>query len=120
MAMKTSVEFVDDLDGRLADETVRFGLDGVIYEIDLCSANAENLRAHLESWVAAARRVGGRITRLSPQTAMTHEANTAAIRTWARKNGYSVGDRGRIPVEVIAAYQRNAVPENEIVRPVAS
>ena len=35
MATKTTVVLEDDLDGGPADETVRFGLDGVEYEIDL-------------------------------------------------------------------------------------
>ena len=34
----------DDLDGGPADETIRFGLDGAYYEIDLSSANAARLR----------------------------------------------------------------------------
>ncbi len=29
-----------------------------------------------------------------------------AIRVWARKNGYEVSDRGRIPSEVVEAYHR--------------
>jgi hypothetical protein len=32
---------------------------------------------------------------------------TAAIRTWARDNGHTVSDRGRIPKTVVEAY--NAV-----------
>ncbi|MGH8918096.1 MAG: histone-like nucleoid-structuring protein Lsr2, partial [Actinomycetes bacterium] len=30
----------------------------------------------------------------------------AAIREWARKNGYNVSDRGRIPAEVLDAYHK--------------
>ncbi|MFE2143708.1 histone-like nucleoid-structuring protein Lsr2 [Streptomyces sp. NPDC059456] len=32
--------------------------------------------------------------------------DTAAIRTWARDNGYDVPPRGRIPAEVRAAWER--------------
>jgi len=35
MAQKTIVSLIDDLSGEEADETVRFGLDGAQYEIDL-------------------------------------------------------------------------------------
>jgi nucleoid-associated protein Lsr2 len=35
MAQKVTVALEDDLDGGLADESVRFGLGGVEYEIDL-------------------------------------------------------------------------------------
>jgi len=40
MAQKVTVELEDDLDGSPADETVRFGLDGTEYEIDLSEKNA--------------------------------------------------------------------------------
>lgn len=44
MAQRTRVERVDDVDGSAADETVRFGLDGVVYEIDLTEPHADQLR----------------------------------------------------------------------------
>jgi DNA polymerase-3 subunit epsilon len=33
-------------------------------------------------------------------------ASPAAVRAWARANGYEVGDRGRLPAEMIDAYRR--------------
>ena len=60
MATKTVTELVDDIDGKPADETVSFGLDGVQYEIDLATDNAEALREALAPWAEAARRTGGR------------------------------------------------------------
>lgn len=42
MAQKIQTVFIDDLDGSDAEGTVRFGLDGAEYEIDL---NAEHARA---------------------------------------------------------------------------
>lgn len=38
MAQKVRIILEDDLDGGPADETIRFGLDGAHYEIDLSSA----------------------------------------------------------------------------------
>jgi hypothetical protein len=32
--------------------------------------------------------------------------NLTGIREWAREQGYEVGDRGRMPKEIIAAYER--------------
>ncbi len=59
MAKKVTVTLVDDVDGEApADETVEFGVDGVTYEIDLSSKNAEKLRNQLSTWVEHARRVG--------------------------------------------------------------
>ena len=40
MAKQIIHKLVDDLDGGDADETVKFALDGVQYEIDLSKANA--------------------------------------------------------------------------------
>lgn len=57
MASKTVVEFVDDLDGSLADETVTFALAGVEYAIDLSAVNAARLRAVFEDYIGSARRV---------------------------------------------------------------
>ena len=31
--------------------------------------------------------------------------NAAAVRSWAREHGYTVADRGRMPAEVLTAYQ---------------
>ena len=44
MAQKVTVELEDDLDGGPADETVRFGVDGSEYEIDLSTKNAAAFR----------------------------------------------------------------------------
>ena len=35
--------------------------------------------------------------------------DTKAVREWAKANGYKVGDRGRIPAEVIAEYRSASV-----------
>lgn len=40
MAQTVTVALADDLDGRPADETVRFGFEGADYVIDLSSTNA--------------------------------------------------------------------------------
>lgn len=42
MATKVTVTLEDDLDGGSADETVRFGVGGAEYEIDL---NEKNVKA---------------------------------------------------------------------------
>ena len=59
MAQKVQTLFVDDIDGSDADGTVRFGLDGTDYEIDLNSEHAQALRDALARYISAARRVGG-------------------------------------------------------------
>src|SRR5690606_16635533 len=95
-----------DIDGGTADETVSFSLDGVAYEIDLTSENAAKLRDAFSQWVGHARRVGGRRTtgRRAGSRAGGGSGESAAIREWARANGYTVNDRGRIPAHIKAAY----------------
>ena len=59
MAQKVQTLFIDDLDGSAAEGTVRFGLDGTEYEIDLNAGHAHQLRDTLARYVKAARRAGG-------------------------------------------------------------
>ncbi|WP_195165883.1 Lsr2 dimerization domain-containing protein [Mycobacteroides abscessus] len=111
MAKKVTVTLVDDVDGEAsADETVEFGIDGVSYEIDLSSKNAEKLRNQLSVWVDHARRVSGRRRSRGGSSAPRRSRasidreQSAAIREWARKNGHNVSARGRIPAEVVDAF----------------
>jgi len=109
MAQKVTVSLLDDLDGKLADETVQFGLDGKSYEIDLSEDNADKLRKALADYVSAARRPGGARRKsaaaVAARPAVDREQNQA-IRDWARKRGMKVNDRGRIPAELLEAYHR--------------
>lgn len=111
MAQKVTVQLVDDLDGSVAEETVEFGLDGVSYQIDLSSVNAEKIRGALAEYVSHARRSGTRGRRAagganrSRSAAVDREQNQA-IREWARKCGLKVSERGRISAEVLEAYHQ--------------
>lgn len=110
MAQKHIVQLIDDLDGGTAQETVAFAIDGSAYEIDLTAKNASKLRDALAVYVANARRVARSGRRSAPATvrrgtpARTDREQAKAIRDWARKNNYKVGDKGRIPAEVMEAY----------------
>jgi hypothetical protein len=59
VAQKIQTLFIDDLDGSAAEGTVRFGLDGTEYEIDLNAKHAQALRDALARYVSAARRANG-------------------------------------------------------------
>ena len=115
MAQKVQVLLVDDLDGGEASETVSFALDGNNYEIDLSGKNASELRDAFAKYVGAARKAGrtaasaGRSSRRSggSSTAMDRD-QAAAIRSWAKKQGLKVSDRGRIPATIIEQYNRSA------------
>jgi hypothetical protein len=43
MAQRTQVVFTDDVDGSEAIGTVKFGLEGTAYEVDLSQKNADKL-----------------------------------------------------------------------------
>jgi hypothetical protein len=108
MAQKTVVTLIDDIDGERADETVKFGLDGVNYEIDLGKGNADKLRTALEPFQAAARKAAGTATprgRASRGGRTTDRERSAEIRAWAKKHGLPVSERGRIASDLAAAYE---------------
>ncbi|GAB3553074.1 Lsr2 family protein [Arthrobacter tumbae] len=104
MAQKVKIILIDDLDGGEADETVRFGLDGTQYEIDLSSAHAEELRSTLSTYVSAARRESQAKQRQGGAPAARNQ-EAAQIREWAKANGYSVSSRGRVNSQIIEAYR---------------
>ena len=105
MAQRVQVLLIDDLDGSEGAETISFSLDGVSYEIDLSEKNAAKLRNDFATWVGNARKVGrgsSSAGRSSRRSRSGHD--TAAIRAWAKENGYEVSERGRISREVMDAY----------------
>lgn len=104
MAQKVQVVLIDDIDGGHADETVTFALDGVTYEIDLSTEHATQLRDAFATWVGHARKVSGRTTRTRRAGGRTPAGDSAAIREWARANGFTISDRGRIPANVKEAF----------------
>lgn len=106
MAQHVHVVLVDDTDGSPASETVSFVLDGLSYEIDVSEANAARLRGAVQEWVQSARRVGGARRRgnRSVSRQATVGASNDTMRRWARANGYTVSDRGRIKADVVEAF----------------
>lgn len=108
MAEKTHVTVVDDLDGAEGAATVTFGVDGHAYEIDLTSAHKEELYAALEPFMQAGRKTregNARKPRGGRQKARADKEQLQAIRAWARSQGHEVSDRGRVPAQVVAAFE---------------
>lgn len=107
MAQKVKIILEDDLEGGPADETVRFGLDGGSFEIDLSTENAVKLRDAIRPYAAKARRVQARNQRgrgSGSGSTQNRNPETAKIRQWAKEQGYEVSDRGRIHQEIQDAY----------------
>ena len=112
MAKTVITQITDDLDGSSGAETVTFGYRGTNYEIDLGRRNASAFDKTMRPYVDAARKVttarGGR--RGSSDGRRTSRRSSAgqlaSIREWARAEGYSVSDRGRISANVMEAYEK--------------
>ena len=97
VARREVVTVTDDFDGSDNAATVRFGLDGDTYEVDLSATNEDELRAFLSHYIQVGRRLSasGR-----PYTTSTG-IDPRAVRAWAAASGVTVSPRGRISAEVI-------------------
>jgi nucleoid-associated protein Lsr2 len=111
MAKTVITQITDDLDGSTGGETITFSYRGTNYEIDLGRRNASAFDKTMKPYVDAARKItlrgssrrgsgSGRNGRGRGRSA----GDLSSIRTWARENGYSVSDRGRISANVMDAY----------------
>jgi hypothetical protein len=102
MSSKVLVVLEDDVDGGKAEETVTFGIDGMQYEIDLNTQNAEKLRGALEGYVSKARKVSGK---RSSSTKISSGIDNHAVRAWAEANGIEVSKRGRISRDIVSQFK---------------
>lgn len=113
MVRKVEVTFVDDFDGKPADETISFALDGTSFEIDLSAKRADAMRTSLAPYITSARRLG-RGGVVAPRRAhvavpvRNDRAQNKAIREWAKRKKIALSDRGRIPQDIIKQYEAEA------------
>jgi hypothetical protein len=99
---------VDDLDGGAAERTIVFSWDKTSYEIDLSKKNIAALEKALKPYLGAARTVrqpSGSARRQGTRAVATKRADLQSIRDWARANGHTVSERGRIAAAIIEAYE---------------
>jgi hypothetical protein len=110
VAQKVQTLFVDDLDGSDAEGTVRFGLDGTDYEIDLNAEHARALRDALAHYISAGRRASGAVRRPARggRKAAANGVNSTEVRDWAKAQGIEVKDRGRVPAELVVKFKAAA------------
>lgn len=105
MAQRVQVLTVSDLSGTdLGTDgvTVSFGYQGVSYEIDLSESEVQDFDKAMAKYIEAGRRVGGR--RSGGKAPGRSRNDLGKVREWARANGHTVSDRGRIPRNVTDAY----------------
>ncbi|WP_347950717.1 Lsr2 family protein [Corynebacterium sp. c3Ub_189] len=92
-------QFYDDLDHTLIPEdqleVVRFSVNGQNYLIDLSTDNARHFHNLLAPYVDAAR--------IAPALD-AQRASPSHIREWAHTQGLPMAHRGKIPQDVIEAY----------------
>jgi hypothetical protein len=102
--------FIDNLDGSGAEGTVRFGLDGSEYEIDLNAEHAQALRDVLARYISAARRAEDSARRPARRgrRASASGPDRTEVREWAKAQGIEMKDRGRVPAELVVKFQAAA------------
>jgi Lsr2 len=107
MAQKVTVMLTDDFDGGAAEETVRFGIDGADYEIDLSAKNARRFRKQLAPFIEHARKASRGLSRRAARSSSSRQ-HSGDIRAWAKAHDIAVSGRGRIPASVAEQYQARA------------
>jgi hypothetical protein len=118
MGKRYTVELFDDLEPELAaDETIRFTFDGVNYQIDLSSKNADRFRDEMMPWIRAATTTGDGASAADDDSAQSVSRKRASrpgdgtglplaeIRAWARANGHDVPARGRVAAGFVRAWK---------------
>ncbi|WLP91365.1 MULTISPECIES: Lsr2 family protein [Gordonia] len=123
MAKVEVISFVDDLDGKELDlddaHTISWSWVGVDYQLDVSSANLEKIengKVPVSKLLEVSTRIGGRRQSTAPRVRSTTpqdsgdraRRDTAAIRQWATEAGYEISPRGRLPKEIIEAYEAEA------------
>jgi hypothetical protein len=110
VAQKVSVTFACDYDSKEIPSgeqlTRTFSLDGRDYEIDLCEKHSQKFDEVVKRFADKARRATSRIPRTKRRTT-AHRQRSAEIRSWAKRSGMTVSDRGRIPTQVIRDYEQS-------------
>ena len=108
MAKQTHEVLIDDIDGTEGAQTVQFGFGGQDYEIEISQAHLDQLTEALAPFIEHGRKIRrakvGRTTQLKDTPSA--KAGAAAVREWAAAEGLEVKPRGRIPGEVLAAYDK--------------
>ena len=112
MAQKVSVSYACDYDSKEIPQGQhrlrRFSVDGREYEIDLCLKHSERFDEAVGRFASHARKPTARVARSKRRTA-AHRKHSAQVRAWAKANGFTVSERGRIPADVVSKYDATHV-----------
>lgn len=105
MARNVAVVITDDLDGSPDAETVRFGVDGTAYEVDLGASNRIKFEEAIAPYIEHGRRITRGRARPAAARSATRRSDLAAVRAWAKEQGLHVSERGRVSAEVLNQYE---------------
>lgn len=111
MATVEIISYSDDLTGEVGDDVKprSIGWLGNHYEIDLSEAHTKEIDDFLAPYIENAR-----IPKPQPKprkkskykpTSREYKAYLFDVRNWARQNGMKINPRGRIPRQVLEAYE---------------
>jgi Lsr2 len=108
VVQKVSVTYACDFDQKEIPDgqhrVRRFSLDGHDYEIDLCAVHSSKFDEAFGEFAGRARKSPARAAPVKRRTA-AHRQHSASVRAWAKTMGIAVGDRGRIPADVVSRYE---------------
>ena len=102
MAQQKRVIVTDDIDGTENAKSYTFAFNGTDYEIDPADATRAQLTRARQPYSDPGRKVRGGPP--AGRGASTASTDSKAVREWARANGFTVPDRGRIPKAAQDAY----------------
>jgi len=106
MAWTEKVQYIDDLTGEEIEEgdliVLRFSVNGEDFQIDTTEHGAATFEEAMAPFIQKGTKVGGRRVRYGRGPAK--KTNLVDVRNWANANGFTVSDRGRLPLHVIEAY----------------
>ena len=108
VSQKVSVTYACDYDQKEIPQgqhrVRRFSFDGRDYEIDLCVMHSDRFDETISRYAGHARKSSARPPNVKRRTA-AHRQRSASVRAWAKTMGIAVGDRGRIPADVVTRYE---------------
>ena len=110
MAKTTRVVLTCDLHGESTEAvtTIRMDNGTARYELDLCQAHFDELtgagrrlRPRRRTGAARSTTKAANKAAANPRRRGRGAPDTAAVREWARANGHTISDRGRIPGHIL-------------------
>jgi|MesohylFT_1024984.scaffolds.fasta_scaffold00794_2 hypothetical protein len=92
------------------DESVKgrhlyFSVDGKEFTLDVCDEHLSEFRTSIGPYVSVATpTTRAAAPKASRSSGSDRRSDLADIRIWANENGFTVAERGRVPLSVIEAY----------------